>query len=421
MLLHKKFYIIFTFIIILSLPSFSQSRKTLERRIKKYERELKLTKKLLSQTKQQKKQTYNKLVLINRQIELRQELIEELKKELTQIDNKISENEWIINSLEEDLKTIREQYARLIYFAWKNSSPYEQIMYVLAANSFNQAFMRVKYLQQISDYRKKQVEAIQAIKKELEQRSLELEQKRTQRQNVLKKLETEQQGLVQSKKEKKQTIEHLQQKEKDLLAKLKKQQKAAEQLKHRVAQLIEEEARKARERARREAAKRNAKSKNRGKTSTGKKSPTYYLTPEEKIISGKFEQNKGKLPWPVAKGIITGRFGTHEHAVLKGIKVNNNGIYISTVHGAKARAIFDGEVRKIFEVPGKHKIVLIKHGNYYSVYGNLAKVFVKEGDKVKTKQTIGEVYTDDEKQKTEIELQIWDGLKKVNPELWLAH
>jgi len=421
MLLHKKFYIIFTFIIILSLPSFSQSRKTLERRIKKYERELKLTKKLLSQTKQQKKQTYNKLVLINRQIELRQELIEELKKELTQIDDKISENEWIINSLEEDLKTIREQYARLIYFAWKNSSPYEQIMYVLAANSFNQAFMRVKYLQQISDYRKKQVEAIQAIKKELEQRSLELEQKRTQRQNVLKKLETEQQGLVQSKKEKKQTIEHLQQKEKDLLAKLKKQQKAAEQLKHRVAQLIEEEARKARERARREAAKRNAKSKNRGKTSTGKKSPTYYLTPEEKIISGKFEQNKGKLPWPVAKGIITGRFGTHEHAVLKGIKVNNNGIYISTVHGAKARAIFDGEVRKIFEVPGKHKIVLIKHGNYYSVYGNLAKVFVKEGDKVKTKQTIGEVYTDDEKQKTEIELQIWDGLKKVNPELWLAH
>ncbi len=386
---------------------FSQSRKQLERKIKKYEKELRLTKRLLQQTKKRKKQTYNNLLLLNKQIELRQKLISSLNKEMKFIDSKISENEIIVNSLKEDLEEIKKQYAKLIYFAWKNSSPYEQIMYVLASETFNQAFMRIKYLQQISDYRKKQTEAIKDIMSVLEKKSAELEQKRMEKQRLIEKLKAEQENLTRSKAEKKEAIQHLQQKEKELLAKLRKQQATAAELKRKIAKLIEEEARKARERA-----KKNKKSK---KTKSG-----FYLTPEEKIISGNFNANKGKLPWPVKKGIITGRFGTHEHAVLKGIKVNNDGIFISTVKGAAVRAIFDGEVRKVFEVPGKHKIVLIKHGNYYSVYGNLKQVFVKEGDKVSAKQTIGIAYTD-ENNKTEIELQIWQGFKKVNPEIWLAH
>ncbi len=386
---------------------FSQSRKQLERKIKKYEKELRLTKKLLLQTKKRKKRTYNNLLLLNKQIELRQKLIGSLNEEMQFIDSKITENEIIVHSLKEDLEEIKKQYAKLIYFAWKNSSPYQQIMYVLASETFNQAFMRIKYLQQISDYRKKQTEAIKDIMSVLEKKSAELEQKRAEKQHLIEKLKAEQENLTRSKAEKKEAIQHLQQKEKELLDKLRKQQATAAELKRKIAKLIEEEARKARERA-----KKNKKSR---KTKSG-----FYLTPEEKIISGNFNANKGKLPWPVKKGIITGRFGTHEHAVLKGIKVNNDGIFIATVKGAAVRAIFDGEVRKVFEVPGKHKIVLIKHGNYYSVYGNLKQVFVKEGDKVSAKQTIGVAYTD-ENNKTEIELQIWQGFKKVNPEIWLAH
>ena len=408
--MNKKLFYIFSFILLIGTvtPTLSQSRKQLERKIKKYERELRLTKKLLSQTKKQKQNTYNNLLLINKQIELRRNLISELTKELKYLNNKISENEMIIMSMENDLKEIKKQYAKLIYFAWKNSSPYEQIMYVLAAKSFNQAFLRMKYLQQISDYREKQAEAIKDIMGILEKKSSELKQKREEKKALIAKLEQERKKLTESQKNKQETITQLQQREKELKEKLKKQQKAAAVLKKRIAKLIEEEARKARSRSKK-------------KTKPGKKtSPNYYLTPEEKVIAGNFYANKGKLPWPVKKGVITGKFGTHEHAVLKGIKVNNDGIYISTVPGATVRSVYQGEVRKVFDVPGKHKIVLIKHGSYYSVYGNLKDVFVKEGDKVKTKQAIGTAFTD-ENNKTEIELQIWHGVKKVNPALWLAH
>ena len=405
----KQFILLFILIFLLTSPLvFGQSRRQLERKIKKYERELRLTKKLLQQTKQQKKKTYNNLLLINRQIELRKKLIDGIKKELNYLQSKISENEVIVSSLQEDLKEIKKQYAKLIYFAWKNSSPYEQIMYVLASETFNQAFMRVKYLQQISDYRKKQAEAINDIMDLLEKKSEDLKQKQQEKKQLLSKLENERQKLTESKQKQKEAITHLQQREKELLEKLRKQQKAAAELKRKVAKLIEEEARKARARSK------------KSKSKKSKKGSNYFLTPEEKIIAGNFKANRGKLPWPVKKGVVTGKFGTHEHAVLKGIKVNNDGIYISTVPGATVRAIYTGEVRKVFEVPGKHKIVLIKHGNFYSVYGNLKQVFVKEGDKVKTKQAIGTAFTD-ENNKTEIELQIWEGLKKVNPEYWLAH
>ena len=406
MRINKKIVVLIVFSFFIGINAFPQSRKQLERKIKKYEKDLRLTKQLLQQTKKEKKQTYNNLLLLNRQIELRQKIISSLKKEIEYIDSKISENVLIINSLQNDLNEIKKQYAKLVYFAWKNFSPYDKIMYVFASKTFNQAFLRVKYLQQISDYRKKQAEAINDIMSILEQKSLELEQKKEEKQNLIKKIKLEKDYLTKAKEEKKDVILNLQQKEKELLNKLRKQQAIAAELKRKIAKLIEEEARKAREKAKKEKMKKNKSG--------------FYLTPEEKIISGNFVANKGKLPWPVKRGIITGKFGTHEHEVLKGIKVSNDGIYISTVKGATVRAIFDGEVRKVFEVPGKHKIVIIKHGSFYSVYGNLSKVFVKEGDKVVTKQSIGVAYTD-ENNKTEIELQIWQGVKKVNPESWIAH
>ncbi len=389
--------------------SVAQSRKSLEKKIKKQERALRLTTKLLKETKKKKKESYNKFLLIQKQIYTREELLANLQQDIGLLDEKISENEEIVNSLKQDLESLKEQYAKLIYFAWKNRSSYQQLMFILSAENFNQAFMRMKYLQQLTAYREKQAAAIKDILSLLESKVKELNDKKLEKEAILKQIEEEKIVLANEKQEQSKTVEKLKQKESELITKLKKQQKAAVSLKKKVAKIIAEEARKAREAAK----KKHPNSK--PATSKG-----FVLTPEEKIIAADFATNKGHLPWPTTKGIITGTFGTHEHPLIKGVKVNNDGVYISAPSGSKARAIFKGEVRKVFEIPGKHKLVLIRHGNYFSVYANLSEVYVKEGQKVSTKQEIGKVYTDPEDHKTVVELQIWKGSIKVNPQYWLA-
>ncbi len=412
LLSHIKFKTIFIFSVLflsVSIISFGQSRKTLERKIKKQEKALRLTTKLLKETKKKKKESYNKFLLIKKQISTREGLIANLQQDIGFLDQKISENEDIVNSLKQDLESLKEQYAKLIYFAWKNRSSYQQLMFILSADNFNQAFMRMKYLQQLTEYREKQAAAIKDILSLLESKVNELNEKRAEKETVLKQIEEEKIVLANEKQEQSKTVEMLKQKESELITKLKKQRRSAEALKKKVAKLIAEEARKAREAA-------NKKHPNNKSVTT----KGFVLTPEEKIIAADFASNKGHLPWPTAKGIITGTFGTHEHPLIKGIKVNNDGIYISTPQGSKARAIFKGEVRKVFEIPGKHKLVLIRHGNYFTVYANLSQVSVKEGQKVSTKQEIGTIYTDADDHKTVLELQIWKGSIKVNPQYWLA-
>ncbi len=404
----KKIFILMALLLFTAGFSVAQSRKSLERKIKKQERALRLTTKLLKETKKKKKESYNKFLLIQKQISTREELLANLQQNIRLLDGKISENEEIVNSLKQDLESLKEQYAKLIYFAWKNRSSYQQLMFILSAKNFNQAFMRMKYLQQLTAYREKQAAAIKDILSLLESKVKELNEKKAEKEAILKQIEEEKIVLANEKKEQSKTVEQLKQKESELVAKLKKQRRSAEALKKQVARIIAEEARKAREAARK-------KHPNKPATTKG-----FVLTPEEKIIAADFATNKGHLPWPTTKGIITGTFGTHEHPLIKGVKVNNDGIYISAPQGSKARAIFKGEVRKVFEIPGKHKLVLIRHGNYFSVYANLSEVFVKEGQKVSTKQEIGTVYTDPDDHKTVLELQIWKGSVKVNPQYWLA-
>jgi len=407
----SRVFIIFLLFLIVSGTQivFGQSRKALERKIKKQERALRLTSNLLKETKKKKKESYNKFLLIKNQIATREELIANLQKDITLLNGMISENEEVVNSLKQDLESLKEQYAKLIYFAWKNRSSYQQLMFILSAKNFNQAYMRMKYLQQLTEYREKQAVAIKDILSLLESKVNELNKRKAEKENILKQIEQEKIVLANEKQEQAKTVEKLKQKESELISKLKKQRRAAEALKRKVAKIIAEEARKAREAAK--------KKHPNTKPATNK---GFVLTPEEKIIAADFASNKGHLPWPTTKGIITGTFGTHEHPLIKGVKVNNDGIYISAPAGSKARAIFKGEVRKVFEIPGKHKLVLIRHGNYFSVYANLSEVYVKEGQKVATKEEIGKVYTDPDDHKTILELQIWKGSIKVNPKYWLS-
>jgi len=156
------------------------------------------------------------------------------------------------------------------------------------------------------------------------------------------------------------------------------------------------------------------------KRTSGSTTGKYKLTPEEKLVSDKFGNNKGRLPWPVERGVITVRFGRQSHPVLANIEIDSKGVDISTTSGSDARAVFEGEVRRIFAVPGGHNAVIIRHGEYLSVYTNLSKVYVKSGEKVVAKQAIGKIHTDENDNKTILHLEIWQGNVPLNPETWLA-
>ena len=237
-----------------------------------------------------------------------------------------------------------------------------------------------------------------------------------------KKQEADQ--LNKEKKQQGQYLTTLQQKQKEFEKKLREQQQIEAQLSNEIQKIVEEEVRKARERARelaraKEAAKQTGKPAGKPSAKPAE-STSYEMTPEEKLASGQFEQNKRRLPWPVERGVITDHFGVHEHPVLKNIQVKNNGIDISTAQGVKARAVFAGEVSRVFMVTGGNMAVIIRHGKYLTVYSNLVNVQVKSGDKVSIKQTIGTIGTDGDDEKTVLKFQIWKENEKMDPEGWIA-
>jgi septal ring factor EnvC (AmiA/AmiB activator) len=281
-------------------------------------------------------------------------------------------------------------------------------MFVFSSKDFNQAYKRLKYLEQYNAFRRKQAMEIQAAQDQLTKTLLELENAKKEKESLIDDTKQEAQLLSLEKNVQNKIFTTLKQKEDELKKKLEQQKLADEKLLAAINAIIAEEAKLSAERN---------KTKNPKSTTN-----VFELTPEEKLISDKFEANQGRLPWPTETGVITDSYGEHEHPVLKGIKVKNDGVTISTSTGAYARSIFDGEVSRVISIPGKNKAVIIRHGEYLTVYANLIYVVVNKGDKVKAKQTIGTVFTDqDEDNKTTVDIQIWKGTTKLNPELWLTH
>lgn len=399
---------------------FSQSRKDLEKKRQKTQKEIQVTNDLLKKTQRDKKLTLNQLTIINKQIKAREELINSIAGEVAILNERISENREVILMLSGDLEKLKKDYENMIRFAWRNRSQYDKLMFVLSSDDFNQAYRRMKYIRQYNEYRQRQASAIIAITGILQKKIEGLEEKKRMKEALISEEKTETQQLDQTKKEQVKMVDQLQKKESDLKKQLEAQKKADANLKKAIADLIAEEIRKAEERRKAEAAKAKA-NKTEIKTNPKAKQNVYDLTPEEQIISDNFSANLGKLPWPTERGVITGSYGEHEHPVLKGVVVKNDGVYISTTEGSIARAVFDGTVTSIVSIPGKHKVIIIRHGNYLSVYSNLSEVSVKVNEKVKSKQKIGVIYTDSEDDnKTIVELQIWNGTEKQNPEKWLS-
>ena len=398
------FFLVMCFILLNNTESHAQSKKTLENKKKQLQKEIELTNELLNETKKNKKLSLSQLVALNKKISVRQELIATINTELNLLNKQIKTNNESVNSLQTDLTELKAEYAKMIYYAYKNQNSYSRLMFLFASHDFEQALMRLKYLQQYSKYRQQQAELIVGKQKELTDKLQELQQKKVDKDALLSNEQTEKKHLTTEKKEKEQVFTKLQDQESKLKKDLAKKKRDAETLQKAIQRVIEKEL----EKAQAEAAKAN---KPRPKK--------LILTPESQQLSNSFAINKGKLPWPVVKGVITERFGVHPHPIMKGIDINNNGVDITTTKGSLARAIFDGDVKAVVTIPGAGQFVLIRHGEYLTVYHNLKEVYVKVGDQVKTKQNIGSILFDEDDSKTVLHLEVWKGQAKLDPEDWL--
>ncbi|NOX47816.1 MAG: peptidoglycan DD-metalloendopeptidase family protein [Chlorobi bacterium] len=383
--------------------SFAQDKKTLlQTDKKKIEEEIEYSTRLLEETKKSKKTSLNQLVLLKKQIRDREKLLQNMQKQIKAVDETIKLDEEIITDLNADLKKLRDEYARMVYFAYKNRNSYDKLMFVFAANDFNQAYKRLKYFQQYSEYRKMQSELIVKTREELESTVEQLEQNKQEKMKLLSSLTKEKDKLNREKTMKSKTVRNLNKKEKQLLSTIKQKEKASKKLQKEIEKIIAEEIRLA------------------ARKSGTKKTSSFALTPAELQLSANFELNKNKLPWPLKRGVISENFGEHPHPVLKNVMVQNKGLDFLTDKGARARAVFNGEVTRVISIAGYNYVVMVRHGEFLTVYSNLVEVFVQNGDKVSTGQDIGEVHTDTKEMKTELHFEMWKGKTLLNPSNWLA-
>jgi septal ring factor EnvC (AmiA/AmiB activator) len=415
LLLIKKpssaFCVLLCLLLLAQNSSYGQSRNELERRRKQKEQEIRLTRKLLAETNEKKKETLAYLQLLSKQIENRQSLINTLQNEVHVISENIAQGNDVVYALENDLSDLRKEYGKLIYFMYKNRSTYSMLSFVLSANSFNEAFKRIKFLQFYSQYRKNQIHLIVATEASLTAKVTDLKQKQQQKEEVLQALGAQKQSLETDKQEKDKLAQKLKGDEKKLRKQLKEKQRAADKLDRAIRNII------AREIANNNRKAATNKASDKDKTKVTKEN--IGLTPEGLKLASEFAGNRAKLPWPVERGFISEKFGRHEHPTIPDVIVNNSGIKIRTQKGANARCIFSGEVTNVIRIPGANKAVIVKHGNYFSVYSNLSEVFVHAGDKVSVKQNIGSIAENVINGETEMELQIWKNEEKLNPELWI--
>lgn len=375
----------------ITLSASAQTMKDLQKQQQELEKEMAQTNKMLQQTKKNEKSTLNKLNLITQNLQTQRELINNLNSEITVIDTEITGINRKCDTLLNEQQALKKDYANLIRESHYNQMQQSPLLFLFSANNFQQLVRRARYLQEFAKYRQQQIERLASIHEELQTQNDRLQQLRSDKQTTLNTRKRQQDSYARDERKQKQMLNDLKKKEKDLTAKQQQQQKKKDELNKKIDELVRQQTQ----------AKKN-------------------LTKEQQLINGNFEANKGKLPWPVEKGFISGQFGRHQHPVYEHVTIDNKGIYIQTTAGSYARSIYEGEVTSCFKT-GNTYAVIIQHGNYRTVYSGLSSLLVKQGDKVKTKQNIGTIYSDaDEDNKTELYFQIYNGSFIQNPTLWIT-
>ena len=391
-------------LIILSFKVYGQDKAQMQKQRDELSDKISFTNQLIKESENQQKNSEQSLVLLNKQASYRDQLIKSFNQEIREVDRNIKANNQEIESLQEELDDLKAEYAHLIQQAYKNRDSHDKLMFIFSASSFNQAYKRIKFVQQYTSYRQKQAETIKLKSNNLVDLNESLEDKKQQKLNLAAEKKNEKSKLNENIASSKRTLASLQQNEKELKKQLKQQVKQRQKLNKAIDRIIAEEIRKSKE----------------------NNSGNFELTPEAKELSSKFSKNKGKLPWPTEKGIITGTFGVHNHPVLPGIKVENNGIDITTEKGSGVRAVFTGTISAVLDFQHMGKAVIINHGAYRTVYSNLNDVFVERGQQIETKQLIGTVLTNKQTGKTEAHFEILyinnkGAFVKQNPSIWISH
>lgn len=401
----------------------SQSKSDkLKREQKKLEKKITNTKSLLKKVTSSREASLNELQLIENQINSREALLKVYDNQVKMADVYIQEKQEKVKELTQRMEKLKAQYKKMVVYAYKNRNKNGQMMFVLSADSYYEAQKRNKYLKSVSALHKKQAALIVQdqikIKEEIE--AIEIEKKKKQETLIQKRQERAEIEVDRGKKM--EVLEKIQNEESVLIAEIRKNEIKKQAIKKKIDEVIRRELeeierkRKEAERRRREAAKQNGQD-------ISSTTPNFTdQSSEGKISSKKFQNNRGALPWPVAKGSITEKYGKNQHPSLRGVYTNNNGIDISCPSNSLVRSIFEGEITSVFTIPGSGKVVIIKHGNYRTVYSNLKETRVSKGDKVSTKQQIGTILSEGNTLGIlhfELHLVSGTSTKSLNPALWI--
>lgn len=371
----------------------AESVKDLQKKQRKLQDEIEQTNKMLKQTKKDETATLNKLQLINKNIKNQKQLIHTLDNEIVALNREMKQLGATRDSLQIVLERYKDDYAEMVrksHYARVQQSP---LLFLLSSDNFQQLARRTRYLQEFARFRQEQVRRIENTQAEIDTQNELLRANKSDKETALSSRKREQENLKRDERKQQNMLNQLKSKEKDLSKQLQQKQKKVAALNKKIDEMVRKQTEKA------------------SKTT---------LTKEQKLLAGGFEANKGRLPWPVEKGMISGHFGKQQHPVYSQVTIDNKGIYLQTVAGAKARSVYKGEVTSCFMIANTYAVI-IQHGNYRTVYSNLIKLMVKQGDKVEPKQAIGTIFTDPEQdQKTELYFQIYKDRDILNPELWIA-
>jgi len=382
-------------------------QKELEDRRVRIINEIKKINALLFKTSGQKKSVLTQVEDISQRISARENLIKVTNRQANLLTRNINDNLQKIEQLRDELKELKDDYAAMISKSYKSKSQQSRIMFLFSSENFLQAYKRLQYMKQYARQRKKQGENIKEKASLLQQLNTDLIDQKKKKKLLITENEVAKRELQQEKKDQEVLVASLRKDEGKFSSQIKKKQKQAAAIEKQIEDLIKEAIAKSNREAAKKASKKVSKSK------------TFALTPEAKILAANFTSNKGKLIWPVQKGVVTQSFGSHRHPQFPNVTTNNNGVDITTEDNAKARAVFAGEVVQIQQIKGANQLIYIRHGDYITIYRNLANVLVKKGDKVISKQNIGTIYKNPINGKTVLKFYIYKNATKMNPADWI--
>lgn len=425
---------LFTFCIIAGHIAYAQTRSSsqLKQDKQKIEKEIANTQALLKKTEKNQKASLQQIAVLRQQISSREKLITALNEEILQMEQQQELNQQMILSLQKKLEYMKSDYAQVVYMAYRNRRLMDKVTFILAADDFSQMFRRLRFYTVFSENVRSQSEKIQKTQEELNHKNEEILAMKGEKQNLLSGKETEIKKLESDRQEKTKNAEQLKKQSQKLSAQLKDKQKKRKELDAAIQKAIKAEIAAANAKNAKSNNKSNASNSKSGSTSTSASSnksgsssantrstATIALTPEEQTLNNSFVANKGSLPWPVAKGAKVGEFGNYAHPDVPSVMIENRGIDIMTDAGCAVRAVFQGEVSAVMDVMGT-KVVMIRHGEYISVYQNMATVSVSKGAKVSTKQNIGTVAKNSATNTYELHFELWKNDSYLNPNSWLA-